>query len=54
MLALISDLPFVTFQDRDPDAAELAAMRTTLESDYWAPFFAAVPWKPGGGTAPPA
>jgi F420-0:gamma-glutamyl ligase len=51
-LALVTDVPFVRFQERDPTAAELAALRTTLQTDYWAPFFAAVPWRPGGGTPP--
>jgi F420-0:gamma-glutamyl ligase len=48
-LALITEVPFVTFQDRDPTESELAALRVTLEGDYWATIFQAVRWQRGGG-----
>lgn len=47
-LAVLSDLPFVTFQDRDPSAAELAAININPEDGLFAPFLKAVTWLKGG------
>lgn len=47
-LALISDLPFVTFQARDPSDEELADLAVSLEDDLYAPLLAAVDWERGG------
>ena len=44
-LALISDLPFVQFQERAPTTAELAMLHITLEDDLYAPLFAGVTWQ---------
>ncbi|MBE0541883.1 MAG: coenzyme F420-0:L-glutamate ligase [Verrucomicrobia bacterium] len=47
-LAVLSDLPFVTFQDHDPSVAELAALRIQPEDDLYAPLLQAVNWQCGG------
>lgn len=47
-LAVISGVPFVQFQDRDPNEAELAFIHLKLEDDLFAPFLTAVSWQPGG------
>lgn len=46
-LARISDLPFVTFQPRDPSAEELASLAVSLDDDLYAPLLATVPWQRG-------
>lgn len=46
-LAILSDLPFVDFQDRDPSPAELQAINITPEDDLFAPFFQSVTWHKG-------
>ena len=48
-LALIDELPFVTFQPRDPSAEELGALRTSLEDDLYAPLLTRVEWQRGRG-----
>jgi F420-0:gamma-glutamyl ligase len=47
-LAVISDIPFVTFQDAHPTVEELSELRVTLEDDLFAPFLKAAPWDAGG------
>lgn len=47
-IVVISDVPFVAFQNRDPSPAELAEVHITLEDDLFAPFLANAPWKLGG------
>ena len=47
-LALISDLPFVVFQDRDPSAEELAELAVSLEDDLYAPLLSGAAWARGG------
>lgn len=47
-LAVLSDLPFVRFTDRDPTKEELAALALTPEEDLFAPLLTAVKWLPGG------
>lgn len=44
-LALITELPFVTFQDGDPTEAELDALRIQPEDDLYAPLLQGVRWK---------
>lgn len=44
-LAMISNLPFVQFQERAPTAAELALLHIDLEDDLYAPLFAGVAWQ---------
>lgn len=46
-LAIISDVPFVTFQDRDPSAEELAETNIPLKDDLFAPFLTSVTWQQG-------
>ncbi|HWZ65366.1 MAG TPA: coenzyme F420-0:L-glutamate ligase [Patescibacteria group bacterium] len=46
-LAIISDIPFVTFQDRDPSPEELADINISLEDDLFAPFLTSVQWTQG-------
>lgn len=46
-LAVITDVPFVTFTATDPTAEELAELHTTLEDDYFGSFFKAAPWQRG-------
>lgn len=46
-LALITDLPNVVFQDRNPTEEELGKIRITKEEDIYAPFLNAVSWKKG-------
>jgi putative folate metabolism gamma-glutamate ligase len=47
-LAVISDVDFVSFQERDPTAEELRGVYMSLEDDLFAPFLMAVPWQKGG------
>lgn len=48
-LALVSDLPFVTFQERNPTLEELEATYISPEIDLYAPFIMSAPWQKGGG-----
>jgi F420-0:gamma-glutamyl ligase len=47
-LAVIAEVPFVQFQDRDPNESELAFLHLKPEDDLFAPFLTAVDWQPGG------
>ncbi|HEY1835897.1 MAG TPA: coenzyme F420-0:L-glutamate ligase [Candidatus Saccharimonadales bacterium] len=49
-LAVFEDLPQVEFLTRDPTGEELAARRTPLEEDSFAPLLTSVQWLPGGKT----
>lgn len=46
-LAVITDVPFVAFQDRDPLPEELAETNIPLEEDLFAPFLTSVTWQKG-------
>lgn len=46
-IAILSDLPFIAFQDRDPNEQELAEAYISLEDDLFAPFLTAVEWNRG-------
>lgn len=46
-LALISDLPFIEFQSRNPSNDELALIRIDKDEDLFAPFLNAVDWRRG-------
>ncbi|HSV99010.1 MAG TPA: coenzyme F420-0:L-glutamate ligase [Sedimentisphaerales bacterium] len=46
-LSVITELPFVTFQDRNPTEAELEALRIQPEDDLYAPLLQAVRWRAG-------
>lgn len=47
-LAIIEDLPFVTFQDRDPTEEELVALWISIADDLYAPLLMRAPWQAGG------
>jgi putative folate metabolism gamma-glutamate ligase len=47
-LAVIEDLPFVVFQERDPTDEEFAALQISLEDDLYAPLLTRAPWREGG------
>lgn len=51
-LALIDDIPFVKFQQRNPTAQELKKLRMPLEDDLYAPLLNAVKWGKGGFSYP--
>ena len=44
-LAIITDLPFVTFQQRNPTQKELDKLKIKLEDDIYASLLAGVKWK---------
>ncbi|MBI4122815.1 MAG: coenzyme F420-0:L-glutamate ligase [Parcubacteria group bacterium] len=46
-LAVIEDVPFVQFQDRNPSQEELAGLRISLEEDLYASILLRAPWKKG-------
>lgn len=46
-LCVITDVPFVMFQGRNPTARELNEARISLEDDLFAPFLTAVKWQSG-------
>jgi F420-0:gamma-glutamyl ligase len=46
-LAVITDLPSITFTRRDPTEAELAALHIDLADDMYGPFLTAVQWQKG-------
>lgn len=50
-LVLMTELPPITFQRRNPTAEELTNLRATLEEDSYAPMLQAVTWKDGGRKA---
>jgi dihydrofolate synthase / folylpolyglutamate synthase len=46
-LAIISDLPFVTFYDRDPSMEELQQLRIAIDDDLYGPLLTSVRWRKG-------
>lgn len=46
-LAILSDVPFVEFQNREPNNEELGETTIPLEDDLFAPFLQNVPWQRG-------
>jgi putative folate metabolism gamma-glutamate ligase len=46
-LAVVNDIPFVNFQDRDPSAEELQQLRIDIEDDLYAPLLRGVQWNKG-------
>lgn len=49
-LAVITDIPFVKFQHRNPTKKELQKLRMPLEDDLYAPLLKAVRWQKGGSS----
>lgn len=46
-MAVINDLPFVDFQDRNPTVNELKELCISIEEDLYGPFLRNVQWKKG-------
>jgi dihydrofolate synthase / folylpolyglutamate synthase len=46
-IAILTELPFVDFQDGDPTAEELASGCISLDEDLFAPFLTSVEWQKG-------
>lgn len=46
-MAIISDLPFVEFQDRNPTKKELEDLKISIDEDLYGPFLKKVKWKKG-------
>lgn len=46
-LAIIEDLPFVHFQDRNPSQEELDALKLAVDEDLYSPLLTSVKWKQG-------
>jgi dihydrofolate synthase / folylpolyglutamate synthase len=46
-LAVITDVPMVTFQDRNPSDEELHALKISLKDDVYATMLTKAPWKKG-------
>lgn len=48
-MALIEDVPFVEFQDREPTKKELDQLKISLGEDIYSPFLKSASWKKGKG-----
>lgn len=48
-MAVIEEVPFVTFQHRNPTKSELNELSIALEDDLFGPFLTSVDWLPGAG-----
>ncbi len=46
-LAVITDIPFVEFQDRNPTLEELKSLKIDIDEDVYSTFLKSVPWKKG-------
>lgn len=46
-LAVISEVPFIEFQDRNPNEEELQALRIDIKDDVYASMLSAVSWRKG-------
>jgi dihydrofolate synthase / folylpolyglutamate synthase len=46
-LAVITDVPFVTFQDRNPTQKELEALKIAIKDDVYAAMLRSVRWRKG-------
>lgn len=46
-IAVVTDLPFVEFQDRNPTKKELEGLKIKMEEDLYGPFLKNVRWKKG-------
>jgi dihydrofolate synthase / folylpolyglutamate synthase len=49
-LAMLQEVDFIEFVQRDPTADELASLQIPMEDDLFAPFLKAVTWHAGGLT----
>lgn len=48
-LSVITDVPFVEFQDRKPTKKELDELKIAIEDDVYGSILKRAPWKKGGG-----
>ncbi len=48
-IALVEEIPFVEFQERNPSKKDLEESKIEVEDDLYAQFLTAVQWKKGGG-----
>lgn len=46
-MAVITDIPFVEFQDRNPTGKELKSLAISIDEDLYGPFLKNVKWKKG-------
>lgn len=46
-LAVISDVPFVQFRDRNPTVEELSELKISIDDDLYAPLLKSAHWKKG-------
>ncbi len=46
-IAVLSDLPFVKFQNHNPSPIELSKIKISIKDDLFAPFLTSVKWKKG-------
>lgn len=46
-LAVITDIPFVNFQDRNPTQEELKSLHIDMQDDLYAPLLTSVKWEKG-------
>jgi putative folate metabolism gamma-glutamate ligase len=46
-LAVITDIPFIQFQDRNPTEEELVSLKITMKTDLYAPFLQSAQWRKG-------
>ncbi len=47
-LAVITEIPLIKFQDRQPTTAEIDQLKIEIEDDVYGPLLTAVDWKKGG------
>tara|TARA_Y100000310_G_scaffold237617_1_gene240911 strand:+ start:1137 stop:1886 length:750 start_codon:yes stop_codon:yes gene_type:complete len=47
-LAVVEDIPFVKFQQRNPTKKELLKLKMPLKDDLYAPLLKAIKWRKGG------
>lgn len=50
-MAVISDIPFVEFQDRNPTKKELEELNIDIDTDVYGPFLKSAKWKKGSASA---
>ena len=46
-IAVISDVPFVEFQDRNPTKEEIEELKINIDDDLYAPLLKSVNWRKG-------
>ena len=51
-MAVIEDIPFVRFQNRNPSKKELKDFRINMEDDLYGPLLKSIKWQKGGKKAP--